>query len=81
MRLKNTLRHQYRRISTKALQEDTTMLYWALVFFIVAMVAGLFGFASISAAAVGIAKILFFVFLILFLVSLLAGIGRRGRIV
>lgn len=54
------------------------MLYWALVFFVVALVAGLLGFSGIYVAAAGIAKILFFVFLVLFLVSLVAGgFGRR----
>jgi len=39
------------------------MLYWALVFFLVAIVAAIFGFGGITAAALGISKILFFVFL------------------
>jgi len=54
------------------------MLYWALVFFIVAIVAALFGFGGIAASASGIAQILFFVFVVLFLVSLLTGLVRRG---
>lgn len=54
------------------------MLYWALVFLIVALLAGVFGFTGVSAAATGIAKILFFIFLVLFLISLAAG-GWRGR--
>ncbi|HVU90257.1 MAG TPA: DUF1328 domain-containing protein [Pirellulales bacterium] len=54
------------------------MLYWTLVFLVVAMVAALFGFSGIYVAAAGIAKILFFIFLVLFVVSLLAGgINRR----
>jgi uncharacterized membrane protein YtjA (UPF0391 family) len=53
------------------------MLYWALVFLIVALVAGLFGFTGIYLAAAGIAKILFIIFLVLFLVSLLFGGLRR----
>jgi len=57
------------------------MLHWALVFLVVALVAALFGFTGIYVAAAGIAKVLFFVFLILFLVSLLSGgISRRGPI-
>ena len=56
------------------------MLYYALVFFIIAVIAGLLGFGVIASAAAGIAKILFFVFIILFLVSLLAGGVRRGPI-
>jgi len=56
------------------------MLYWSLVFLIVAIVAGILGFGGISVAAGGIAKILFFVFLIVFLVSLIMGIGGRRRL-
>ena len=48
------------------------MLNWAVVFLIVALIAGVLGFGGISATAAGIAKILFFVFLILFRVSLIA---------
>jgi uncharacterized membrane protein YtjA (UPF0391 family) len=54
------------------------MLYWAAVFFIISIVAAVFGFGGIAASAVGVAKILFFIFLVLFLVSLLAGMLRRG---
>jgi uncharacterized membrane protein YtjA (UPF0391 family) len=54
------------------------MLYWTLVFLVVAMVAALFGFTGIYVAAAGIAKILFFIFLVLFVFSLLAGgLNRR----
>lgn len=56
------------------------MLYWALMFFIVAVIAAVFGFGGIAAGAVTIAKILFVLFLILFVVSLLLGIGRRGKV-
>jgi uncharacterized membrane protein YtjA (UPF0391 family) len=58
------------------------MLYWALMFFVVALIAAVLGFTGISIAAAGIAKILFFVFLVLFLVSLIShfagGGGRRS---
>jgi len=49
------------------------MLRWTLVFLIVALVAGLFGFTEVYAPAVLIARVLFFVFLVLFVVSLLFG--------
>lgn len=49
------------------------MLYYALVFLLIALVAAVFGFTGVYVAAAGIAKILFFLFLILFLVSLIAG--------
>lgn len=53
------------------------MLYYAIVFFIIAIIAAALGFGGIAGAATGIAKILFFVFLILFVVSLIFG-SRRG---
>jgi uncharacterized membrane protein YtjA (UPF0391 family) len=54
------------------------MLHWALVFLIIALIAGVFGFTGVYLAAAGIAKILFFIFLVLLIVSLLAGGLRRG---
>ena len=54
------------------------MLSWALVFLVVALIAGLLGFTSIAGAAVGVAKILFFVFLVLFVVSAIMHMVR-GR--
>jgi len=54
------------------------MLYWALVFFIVAVIAAIFGFGNIAAGATTIAQILFVVFLVLFIVSLISG-AFRGR--
>jgi uncharacterized membrane protein YtjA (UPF0391 family) len=53
------------------------MLYWALVFFIVSIIAAAFGFGGIAAAAAGVGKILFFVFLVLFLVFLVGGLVPR----
>jgi uncharacterized membrane protein YtjA (UPF0391 family) len=53
------------------------MLYWAVVFLVIALVAAWFGFGGIAAGASSIAQILFFVFLVLFIVSLLAGGFRR----
>ncbi len=60
-----------------ATKEDS-MLRWAIVFFIVALVAAVFGFLGIATAAVGIARILFFLFLVLFLLSLVGGLMRRA---
>jgi len=54
------------------------MLHYAIVFLVIALVAALFGFGVIASTAAGIAKILFVVFLILFLVSLL--MGRRASL-
>ena len=55
--------------------EDLNMLYWAAVFFVIALLAAVFGFGGIAASAAGVAKILFFVFLVLAVVSLI--FGRR----
>jgi uncharacterized membrane protein YtjA (UPF0391 family) len=54
------------------------MLSWALVFLIVALVAAAFGFTGIAVASAGIAKFLFFVFLVIFLVTLFMGYSRRA---
>ena len=57
--------------------QEINMLYYAIVFLVIALIAGALGFFGVAGAAVGIAKILFFVFLVLFIVSLI--IGRSGR--
>jgi uncharacterized membrane protein YtjA (UPF0391 family) len=53
------------------------MLRYAAVFLVIALIAALLGFTGIAAGAVEIAKILFFVFLLLFVVSLIVGLMRR----
>lgn len=50
------------------------MLKLAIVFFIISLIAGFFGFTDIAAGAKGIAKILFFVALVIFLVVLVFGV-------
>lgn len=47
------------------------MLHYAVVFFIVALIAAIFGFGGIATASAGIAQILFVVFLVLFIGSLI----------
>jgi uncharacterized membrane protein YtjA (UPF0391 family) len=60
---------------SRALHERTiAMLHYAAVFFVIALIAALFGFTGIAAGAVQIAKILFVIFLILFAVSLVVGL-------
>jgi len=51
------------------------MLSWSIFFLIIALAAALLGFSSIAGAGAGIAKILFGVFLVLFVISLF--FGRR----
>ncbi|PZR34666.1 DUF1328 domain-containing protein [Caulobacter segnis] len=55
------------------------MLNWAVTFLVIALIAALLGFTSVAGAAIGIAKILFYVFLILFLVSLVSHLFRGRR--
>ncbi len=56
------------------------MLYWALIFLIVAIIAAVLGFGGIAQVSAGIAQVLFFVFLVLFLISIAFGMaGRRHR--
>lgn len=48
------------------------MLHWSLIFLVIAIIAAVLGFGGVAGAAVGIAKVLFFVFLVLWLVSFFA---------
>jgi uncharacterized membrane protein YtjA (UPF0391 family) len=54
------------------------MLHWALIFLVIALVAGLFGFGGIASTATGMAQILFVIALVLFIISLFAGFIRRN---
>lgn len=49
------------------------MLRWSLIFFIVAIVAAIFGFTGIAQGAASVAQVLFFIFAGLFILMLLAG--------
>lgn len=53
------------------------MLGWALTFLVIALIAALFGFGGIASASAGIAQILFFVFLVLFAITIVARLVRR----
>jgi uncharacterized membrane protein YtjA (UPF0391 family) len=52
------------------------MLHWSLVFLVIALIAAVLGFGGLAGTAVGIAKILFFVFLVVWLIAFL--MGRRA---
>jgi uncharacterized membrane protein YtjA (UPF0391 family) len=58
--------------------QETVMLHYAIVFLVIALIAALFGFGGIAAGAVSIAKILFFVFVVMAIVAFIVSIGRRG---
>lgn len=54
------------------------MLSWSLFFLIFALIAAVFGFGGVAAASAGIAEVLFFIFIGLFLVSLLFRATKKG---
>jgi len=55
------------------------LLYWALIFFVLAIVAGWLGFQEFATSADMAGRILFFVFVVLSLVSLLIRLIRRRK--
>jgi len=58
-------------------RKENIMLYYTVVFLVIALVAALLGFTGIAAGSAEIAKILFFIFIILFVISLIMGLMRR----
>ena len=52
------------------------MLRLALIFLVVAIIAGIFGFGNLAAAASGIARVLFFIFVVLLLIAVITGAFR-----
>lgn len=58
-------------------QRSKSMLYYALAFFLVAIIAAVFGFGGIASASAGIAQILFFIFLFLFIATIIARAVRN----
>jgi len=57
--------------------KEPAMLHYAVVFLVIALIAAVFGFGGIAASAVGIAKLLFFVFAVLAVASFLFGLVRQ----
>ncbi len=58
------------------------MLRWSIIFFVIAMIAALFGFTEIASGASSIAQMLFFFFVVLFFITLLISIftGKRTQL-
>ncbi len=56
------------------------MLGWALFFFIVSIVAAVFGFGGIASAAAGVAQVLFWVFVAMFVITLIAGLATGRKV-
>jgi uncharacterized membrane protein YtjA (UPF0391 family) len=62
-----------RRFVPQHLESAMSILKWALIFFVVSIVAGILGFTGVSAASADVARVLFYIFLIIFLVLLVLG--------
>jgi uncharacterized membrane protein YtjA (UPF0391 family) len=56
------------------------MLRWALIFLVIGLIAGVLGFTSVAGASIAIAKVLFFIFMLIFLVLLIAGLTVAGKV-
>jgi len=56
------------------------MLYWAFVFLVISIIAAILGFGGIAAGAATIAKVLFGIFLIIFIALLVAGLAASRRL-
>ena len=67
-----------RHVVCRVVGQEVTMLHYAVVFFVIALIAAFFGFSGLAAGAAGIAKILFVVFLVIAGLSLL--FGRRAAL-
>ena len=50
------------------------MLKWAIIFFLISVVAGVFGFTGIASGAASISRVLFFIFIAIFLIVLIFGV-------
>ncbi len=53
------------------------MLYWAAIFFIIALIAAILGFGGVAAASASIAQVLFFIFLVGFIISVILHFAKE----
>jgi uncharacterized membrane protein YtjA (UPF0391 family) len=74
MRGASPRRYRNRKVETGIL----TMLSWVVTFLVIALIAGILGFTGIAGASIEIAKVIFFIAVVLFLVSAVVGLAR-GR--
>ena len=65
------------RLAGVARRKERNVLRWSLCFLVLALIAALLGSGLVASVSIGIAKILFFIFIVLFLVSIVAGLARR----
>lgn len=66
--------------ASKALEKENAMLRWALAFLVFALIAGVLGFTGIAGNSMYIARILFYIFIVVFLVGLVFSLvsGKRA---
>ena len=60
--------------STGGRSDAVTLLKWALFFLLISIIAGLFGFTGISVASADVARLLFYIFVVIFIVLLVLGL-------
>jgi uncharacterized membrane protein YtjA (UPF0391 family) len=65
--LRHTLDRRYKEISVK--DGDNIMLRWAITFLVIALIAAVLGFGGIAAVSMDIAKVIFLVFIVLFIIA------------
>jgi uncharacterized membrane protein YtjA (UPF0391 family) len=65
-------------VETESGNGGRVMLSWVVTFLVIALIAGILGFGGVAGASIEIAKIIFFIAVILFLVSAVVGLAR-GR--
>jgi uncharacterized membrane protein YtjA (UPF0391 family) len=73
----STVGHAAQAVAGNHLQ-GVPMLHYAVVFFVIALIAAVFGFGGLAAGAAGIAKVLFFVFVIMAVATFLFGLIRKS---
>jgi uncharacterized membrane protein YtjA (UPF0391 family) len=61
-------------------QQLMSLLKWALIFFLISIVAAIFGFGGVAAASADIARVLFYIFVVIFLVLLILGLLAARRV-
>jgi uncharacterized membrane protein YtjA (UPF0391 family) len=70
-----------RRPKQKVQTEVLTMLSWVVTFLVIALIAGILGFGGVAGVSIEIAKTIFFIAVVLFLVSAVVGLARgRSRV-
>jgi uncharacterized membrane protein YtjA (UPF0391 family) len=62
------------------LKKVIPMLRWALIFLVIGLIAGVLGFTGVAGASIAIAKTLFFIFMLIFLVLLIAGLTVARKV-